>query len=261
MTKKTKSRMPRVLVYDIETTPVLAWIWRCGEQVVNHGQLHSEVNTTKIICITYRWLHESKAKALIFNLKTLDDSEIVKQFDVLVKQADVIIGKNNNRFDNKHINFRRMIHGLPAIPDWTTMSDDLEVQMRRHFNMQSYSLDYFSKLMGQSGKIKMELQDWIDIVQFKNKKKLKKMVTYGKKDADDTAELILKVWPYVTPKFNYATHLDTACCITCGHSGITKDRIKTQSSGQVQTFWCPKHKGYAGQAYIKKDGTYGKLRR
>ena len=61
----TKINKPKVLVYDIETSPVLAWVWRCGDQVVRHGQLHSDLDETKIICITYRWMHERKAKALV----------------------------------------------------------------------------------------------------------------------------------------------------------------------------------------------------
>ncbi len=257
----SKVSKPKILVYDIETTPVLAWIWRCGEQFVGHHQLFDGLNATKIICITYRWLHEKKAKALVFDLETLDDEAIIREFDTIIQEADVIIGKNNNKFDNKHINFRRLLHGLPAIPDWTKRSDDLESQMRRHFNMQSFSLDYFSKLMGQGGKMKMELQDWIDIVQNRSKKKLKKMVDYGKKDADDTAELILKVWPYVSPKFNHSVHQGKLCCITCGHKRIVEDKIRVDGGRKTQTFWCPSHKGYAGRAYIKVNGDLGQIRR
>jgi len=246
---------PKILVYDIETTPVLAWIWRCGEQVVRHHQLHEKYNQTKIICITYRWLHQKKAKALVWDNNKQCDKKILEDFGDLANEADIIIGKNNARFDDKHINFRRFIHSLPAIPDLARKSDDLERQMRKHFSMQSYALDYFSKLQFGSGKMKMEFNDWVQIVLHKNKKALRKMVTYGKKDADDTADLILQVWPYITPKYNMAAHYGELCCVNCGSKRIRKNGTR----GSRQNFYCNEHHGHAGSAVIKKDGTFGKM--
>lgn len=261
MTKLLKDNQPKVLIYDIEVTPVLAWIWRCGEQYVGHHQLHEELNMTKVICITYRWLHEKKSKALVFDIGTLDDHDIIQTFDSIIQKADVIIGKNSDRFDNKHLNFRRMMHGLPAITDWIKRTDDLEKQMRRHFNMQSFSLDYFSKITGSDGKIKMNLQDWIDIVYRHDTKALNKMVKYGLKDVDDTAELVLKVWPYVTPKANMAAIKHTHACVNCGAKGILNAGPRVHGGSDVMTFWCPSHGGYAGRATIKKDGSFGKIRK
>jgi hypothetical protein len=248
---------PKVLVYDLETTPVLAWVWSCGEQVVRHGQLQEPHNQTKIICITYRWLHEKKAKALVFDLKTLSDKAILIEFSKLAREADVIIGKNNARFDDKHVNFRLFQNDLPPIPDLANKSDDLEKWMRRTFNMQSYALDYFAKLRTGEGKIKMEMGDWLDIVVRKDKKALDKMVKYGKKDADDTAELILQVKPYVTPKHSMASFHGKPCCINCGSTNLIKDGTRFLSGIKKQRFFCNDHKGYAGVGTMKKDGTYG----
>lgn len=250
---------PKILVYDIETTPVLAWIWRLGDQTVRHGQLHKEFNVTKIICITYRWLHHKKSKALVFDIDKQDDSKIIKEFDEIIKEADVVIGKNNKRFDDKHINFRRFMHGLEPMPDWTKKSDDLEKQMRKHFNMQSYSLDYFSDLMGQGGKIKMEFDDWIQIVYNKNKSRLNKMVKYGKKDTDDTAELIKKVWKYVSPQFNYSTFKGKHSCTLCGSENIKRNGTRVAGGVKKQAWYCNDHGGFAGYTTILKSGKDGKM--
>lgn len=246
---------PKILVYDIETTPVLAWVWRCGEQYVGHNQLHEDFNLTKIICITYRWNYENKAKALVFDLETLDDTEIIKDFDDILKQADVIIGKNNNKFDDKHINMRRFMNGLPPLPDWSRHSDDLEKQMRKHFNMQSYSLDYFAKVTGGEGKIKMCLDDWIQIVLHKNKSRLAKMVKYGKKDADDTMELIEKVRPYVTFKYNFAAHHGDLRCTSCGSEDIIKNGTRLVGSLRKQRWACNNCGGHAGYTSLTAKNT------
>lgn len=260
----SKNKEPKVLVYDIETTPCLAWVWRCGEQSVRHGQLHSELNETKIICITYRWLHEAKAKALVFDIESQDDYEVLVKFDKLIDEADIILGKNNVRFDDKHINMRRFRHGLDPKPDWSRKSDDLEKWMRKHFNMQSYSLDYFDKITGGDGKIVMIFQDWVDIVSYqKNKsrgiKALRKMVAYGKKDADDTAELIKKVQPYIIPKFNHAAFHGDNRCTNCGSENIIRWGTRAIGNTRKQRWHCKDHGGFAGYTAIKMNGEDGKI--
>jgi len=259
-------RDPRILVYDIETTPCLAWVWRCGEQVVRHGQLHEDMNETKVICVTYRWLHEDKAKAIVFDIDKQCDRDVIRKFDLLIDEADVILGKNNKRFDDKHINMRRFRHGLTPKPDWTQKSDDLEKWMRKHFNMQSYALDYFDKITGGDGKIVMNMQDWIDIVSYhsnksKAKKALSKMVEYGKKDADDTAELINKVRPYVTPVFNHAAFHGDRRCVNCGSLNIREDREALHGQSRVVIYKCLDHGGSGGRATILKNGQLGKMKR
>lgn len=250
-----KTSDPKVLVYDIETTPVLAWIWRCGEQYVRHPQLHEDYNQTKIICITYRWMHQKKAKALVYDIKKQCDKKILVEFSKLVGKADVVLGKNSARFDDKHINFRLFQNKLDPIPDWSKKCDDLERWMRRTFNMQSFALDYFAKLTTGAGKNDMCMQDWIDIVLHKDRKKLKKMVDYGLKDADDTAELIERVQPYVKPKYNMAQHYGDIRCTNCGSKNIHKNGIR---AGR-QNYYCKEHGGHAGSALIRKDGNYGKM--
>ena len=263
MTKKSNNE-PKILVYDIETTPVLAWIWRCGDQVVRHAQLHKDLNETKVICVTYRWLHEKKAKALVFDIKKQCDKKVIKEFDKLIDEADIILGKNNTKFDDKHINMRRFRHGLDPKPEWSRKSDDLERWMRRHFNMQSYALDYFDKICGGEGKISMSLPDWIDIVSYKtNKSKalksLRKMVKYGKKDADDTAELIKQVQPYIIPKFNHAAYHGDHRCTNCGSQNIYRNGTQLIGNTLKQRWACKDHGGHAGYTTIKKNGTDSKI--
>lgn len=248
---------PKILVYDIETTPVLAWIWRCGDQVVRHSQLHEKYNQTKIICVTYRWLHEKKSKALVFDIRRQCDKKVLKDFSKLANEADIILGKNNTKFDDKHINFRIFQHGLPPIHDLRRKSDDLERWMRSTFNMQSYALDYFSKLCTGEGKIAMYMEDWIDIVLHKDKKKLDKMVEYGLKDVDDTVALIEEVQPYVIPKHNRAAFAGDLCCTNCGSKKIKKNGTRIVGNIRKQAFYCNDHGGFAGYATIKKDGTLG----
>lgn len=251
----TKNK-PRVLFYDIETAPLLAYVWGCGEQYVRHGQLHKEHNSWGIICVTYCWNDGKPAQEINWGYTEQNTAKVVEQFDEIIKQADHTIGKNSDRFDTKMINAQRMLAGLPGMPDWTKYTDDLERQMRKYFRLPSQSLDYISEKLGLGGKIKMELQDWIDIVEKNSngEKSLAKMIKYGKKDVVDTRTLWNKLVEHFDPKFNYAafTQESEICCkhADCGSKKLTKNGRRVAGKVLYQSYNCQECGRYAGRAPI-----------
>lgn len=253
----------KILFYDIETTPILAYVWRFGKQRVGPNQVQSGRPMNDIICITYCWNDDKPAKAIGWGYKEQDSSKVIKEFDKLVEKADVTIGKNNKRFDEKHINTQRLLHGLDPLPDWILYSDDLERHMRRHFALPSYSLDYFSHLLGLGGKISMQFSDWIDIVEQKNRASYTKMLEYGKKDIEDTRA----IWNHCEKHFlksatDFHTSPSEPICTRCGCPRLNK--LDTRQSGT--TTWVryrcgnTKCRAYVGRAPIKKNGEVGKIR-
>lgn len=155
---------PKVLIYDIETSLLSFWGFRMGEQRVNHGQLQGGYfSRSHIICISYSWDFGKTQHVLDWGSSEEDEKNMIIAFDELIKEADIVIGKNSDRFDNKHINSHRMWNGLPGMPYWTKHTDDLEKQMRKHFDLPSQSLDYISSQLGFGGKDKMEFGDWVAI--------------------------------------------------------------------------------------------------
>lgn len=243
---------PKILFYDIETTPIRAYVWRLGKQVVRHGQLSVDHYITNIICITYCWNDGKKAKALVFDYETQNCKKVVQDFDELCKKADVIIGKNNMKFDNKQITTQRLLHDLPGMPDWLEKMDDLERHMRKHFALPSYGLDYFSDILGLGGKINMCMQDWINIVE-KNehgKASLKKMVEYGKKDIEDTRAIWNHCVKHFKPRYNHATHSEDHVCTNCGSNNIRKNGTRVAGKGKKQSWYCNDHGGFAGYTII-----------
>lgn len=280
----------KILFYDIETTLLLNYVFSLGKQFVRHNQLlQGYFSRTHIICITYKWGHEKKTHVLDWGQSLGDEKRMVKKFDKLITQADVIIGKNSNRFDNKHINTQRLWYDLDGMPDWIKRTDDLETQMRKYFYLPSNSLDYFSEQLGFGGKRKMEFQDWVSIAEQRmvhlssiNKsnsmlievltgktltrinrlgdKAIKKMLTYGKKDTSDTAAIWNKCIKHFDPKHSQSIMLDHLACKTCGSSNIIKNGIRYSGKTKYQTFFCNDHNGYAGRAPIReKSKTVGKI--
>lgn len=240
----------RILFYDIETTPLKAYVWRLGKQVVGHHQLSSGATINDIICLAYCWNDGKPAKVIGWGFEEQDSTPIIEKFDELASQADIVIGKNSDRFDNKHMNTRRLLAGLPCNPEWTKYTDDLEKQIRKHFALPSYALDYFSKLIGIGGKIKMELNDWIDIVEKRDEKAYKKMMKYNKKDTEDTRAIWEYCEKHITPKYHVQSQKGVFTCKQCGSEDLIKYGTRRQGKNSYQQFWCHGCDSYAGRQKV-----------
>ncbi len=254
---------PKILFFDIETSPLQAWIWRPGKQVVRHGQLVENHDKYNIICITYCWNDGKPAKAFSWDYNTQDSSKMIAAFDKLVLRADVLIGKNSDSFDVKHINTQRMLAGLPGFPEWASYTDDLQKQMKKHFYLPSYTLDYFSHMLGLGGKIKMEMDDWIHIVNKTprlGRACFNKMIKYGKKDTEDTRAIWNHCVKHFTPKFKAVQTKSGIACISCGSDNMRVKVVRNSGDSKHQLFHCMEHDGYGGRVYIKQDGSWGKIK-
>ena len=246
---------PRVLFYDIETKPLLAYVWKLGEQVIRHDQLKEGSDRYDIISIGYCWNDGKPAKVLDWGLKEQNSEPMIKFFDRQLMQADIAVAYNGDRFDIKHINTQRMLHGL--IPLGKIATDDPLKQIRRHFAFPSNTLDYLSKVLGMGGKHKMVFQDWIDIVDKKDPAALAKMIAYNKKDVEDLRDLYNKVMPHCSPKLNRAAFIKDLACTHCGSHNLVKNGTRLLGLTHYQVYFCKDHGGFAGRVAMKKDGTEG----
>lgn len=249
---------PKILFYDIETTPLKAYVWGLGKQVVRHNQLVDGFSQWGIICITYCWDDGKPAQCIDWGYEQQNTAWCITEFDKIINQADYVIGKNNKRFDDKMLNAARMFAGLPGMPEWIKYTDDLEQQMRRYFRLPSHSLDYISDQLGLGGKIKMEFQDWVHIVEkdpIYGKKCFNKMCKYGKKDVVDTRTIWNKLVEHFEPKFNVGTFLNRKlACKQCGSYDVHINKTG-RVGGQVRyrEYNCNSCNRYAGRISCNRD--------
>lgn len=257
---------PKILFFDLESSPLLAYIWQPGQQYVGYKQLKYGHSRWGIICITYCWDDDKPAQCIDWGYEEQDTGKVVEEFDKIAAQADLVVGKNSDNFDIKMINSARMFAGLPGLPAWALASDDLQKQMKKYFRMPSQSLDYYSKELGLDGKIKMEMQDWIDICEktANGKKKLAKMIKYGKKDVIDTRTLWRTLSQHFDSKFNNArfNDLGLACKhADCGSTNIGPDGSCTSGGVKYKKYKCKDCFRYAGKTTISQlTGKEGGIR-
>lgn len=231
MSKKDK---PRILFYDVETTPIRAYVWRTGKQFIDHSSIVNG-DRTKIICICYKWSDERTVHALTWDMKNQSCDGIVEQFSKIIAKADVAIAHNGDQFDVKQINTQRLLSGKPPIA-WPTTEDSLK-QLRQIFYLPSYRLGYVSKLLLKKGKSKMVFQDWVDIVEHKSEKALNKMVKYCKMDVKLLADAYEIVRPFLKAKVNRAL-ITKGDCKSCGSANVHRKGTVTLASGKYARFQC-----------------------
>jgi uncharacterized protein YprB with RNaseH-like and TPR domain len=184
----------KVLVYDIETSRIKTDVWSSGKQYVNHNQLRSE---TTIISIAWKFIGKDKVYSLTWDKDHCDKTMLI-EFLKHYNKASMVIGQNNNSFDNKLINTRAAKHRLHV--DRFVKSFDIYRMAKRYFRLPSYSMSYMAKYFGLTLKQSHEgiyMWDMIEYGTPKEKKEyLQKMVDYNKGDIVTTEELYLTLKPY-----------------------------------------------------------------
>jgi uncharacterized protein YprB with RNaseH-like and TPR domain len=192
----------KVMVYDIETSRVKADVWGTGKQYISHNQLRSR---TTIISIAWKWIGSDRVYHLTWD-KDHCDKTMMEKFLKQYNKASMVIGQNNNSFDNKLINTRAAYHRLHV--DRFVKSFDIYRMAKRYFRLPSYSMAYMAEYFGLTLKQSHEGIYMWEMIEYgtpkQQKEYLQKMVDYNKGDIVTTEELYLTLKPYFAAVTNRA---------------------------------------------------------
>src|SRR3990167_5663814 len=89
--------LSRVLLFDIETSPNLAYVWAKWQQDVIEYKKEKE-----LLCFAFKWLGEKRVKS--FSLRDLSQKELVRKLHSLFDAADILVAHNGDNFDIKAAN-------------------------------------------------------------------------------------------------------------------------------------------------------------
>lgn len=231
----------RVLVIDIETSPLLAYVWSLKEQYIPPKQIKEDWH---IMLWSAKWLGEPKS-LVTYAAKNGDDRSILKPLWKLLNEADTVITQNGKEFDAKKINARFMLQGFKPPKPYTHLDTYQIVKRVAGFtsNRLEYLTDKFCKTHKKTSHSKFAgISLWIECLKG-NKKAWKEMKHYNIKDVLSTEELYLKIqsWaPESAPKVFELTDTESACG-TCGYEG----RMRQGRPRRAKLYWyrqnsCPK---------------------
>lgn len=226
----------KVLVYDLETCRVPAMVFWSGKTYINHTQLQEE---PRIITVSYKWLGEDKVYSIAWD-ENQSDEQLMRDFLQVYNQADMVIGYNNDKFDNKWINARAAKYKLTV--NLHLKSFDVMKQAKKLFRIPSYSMAYLSKYLGVTLKQSHEGITMWDKIQFgtdeEKEEYLQKMIDYNVGDIISTEELYFEMRKYMGHK----THLGVIkgrgknTCPNCGGSNIKEfnGNLSVTPAGTIQ---------------------------
>ena len=233
----------KVMIYDIETSRVPAMVFWTGKTYVSHGQLKED---PKIISIAWKWLGEDEVKTLVWS-KSHCDKKLVKDFLLEYNKANMVIGQNNDKFDNRWVNARAAKHGLHI--NTMIKSFDIMKQAKRLFRLPSYSMAYMAKYFGVTNKQSHEGIHMWDMIQDGTKEEqaeyLQKMVDYNVGDIITTEELYLRLRKYMGHKVHKGvfTGKPKWTCPNCGGSNVGIHSTQVTPAGTIQRIMICKDDG------------------
>jgi|LauGreDrversion4_2_1035121.scaffolds.fasta_scaffold94886_3 uncharacterized protein YprB with RNaseH-like and TPR domain len=137
----------KILLLDIETTPMQVYAWGLWDQNISIDQI---IKSTEMLCFGARWLGEKK---VIFKSVHHDGKEaMLKELHSLMDQADLLVGWNSAAFDHKHINREFLEAGMA--PPSPVKDLDLMSITKANFLFPSNKLDYVAQKLGVGAKVK-----------------------------------------------------------------------------------------------------------
>ena len=219
--RRTSKNLPKILIFDIETTSLEARVWRLWNQNVSptNGMLKSE---HKMICWSAKWLFEDKIYSAVCTpaeMKAKDDERVVRKLWEMMDKADIIIAHYGSRFDIPMSNTRFVAHGLPAPSPYQLI--DTKKVASKHFKFESNKLDYIGYKLGLGRKIVTDYGLW-DGCEAGDKESLRQMSEYCDQDVKLLEAVYLILRPYIRPHPNVTLFINDNVlrCPTCGHDDI-----------------------------------------
>jgi len=230
-------KQTKILLFDIETAPNLAYVWGKYEQDVIEFKTH-----WYMISFAYKWLGEKKVKAYSlpdfkgYKTNKESDKEICMKLWELFDKADIVIAHNSQAFDVKKSQGKFLQHGFPP-PRPFKQVDTLRVA-RKYFKFDSNKLDDLGKYLGIGEKINTGgWKLWEGCIKG-DKKAWAKMVKYNKQDVVLLEKIYLRMRPWCDNHPNLNLYNDTEDrCPNCG-GRVIRNGYRITRTRRHQRFHC-----------------------
>ena len=193
----SKQNKPRILLFDIETSPILGAVWGLWEQDVI-----KVIDDWHMLSFSYKWLDEKYIHTVslpdfktVYKKNKKDDSALCLALWQLFDEADIIIAHNGDQFDIKKANARFIIHGYNPPSSYLTI--DTKKIAKKYFKFDSNSLKDLARYFGVSQKADAGgISTWLGCMSG-DKKAWKHMVEYNKQDVRVLEDVYLAMRPYM----------------------------------------------------------------
>lgn len=245
---------PKLLLLDIETSPLQSYHWGLWDQNISLSQIGMEWT---VLSFAAKWLHAPK-KGTVY-LDTFgqedyrDDSALLAKLWELLNEADFVIAQNGKRFDMKKIRARMVMHGFPPFSP-STVIDTLLIA-KRVFGFTSNKLEWLADKLSIIKKRPHKkfpgFELWVQCLAG-NKEAHKEMRLYNIDDilSLEQVYLALRAWAEGHPNLaNYYPEGTEARCPKCASTQLSKRGFSFTNVGKYQRYCCESCGGWARSRY------------
>jgi hypothetical protein len=250
----------RVLVFDIETAPILGHVWSIWEQNVGLNQIKTDWH---LLSFAAKWLGDPVSKIMYLDQRGKsnieDDRALLAVLWKLLNEADVVITQNGVSFDAKKLNARFILNGFPPPSPYKHI--DTKLIASKKFGFTSNKLEYLTdKLCKKYKKLKHHKFEGFELWKeclAGNAAAWREMERYNKHDVLALEELyyVLAPWDsYIN--FSLYEEEDVHLC-SCGSTKHRKQGFVYTSAGKFQQYQCCK----CGAWTRSKDNLFAQSKR
>ena len=238
-----KVTQPKVLIYDIETAPIMSYVWRLWDQNVGLNQIEQDWH---IMSWSAKWLDAPEDEVMYMDQRNArnieDDSKILKEIWKLLDEADVVVTQNGKSFDQKRLNARFILNGFQ--PPSSYKHIDTKILAKKHFGFTSNKLAYMTdKLCTKYKKLSHGKFPGFDLwkeCMAGNIEAWNEMEEYNRYDVLSLEELYKKLIPWDNSiNFNVYHDEEKHVC-KCGSETFSKNGFYYTSAGKYQKYKCKK---------------------
>lgn len=242
--QEVDSGQPKILFFDIETSPITAYVWGLFKQNVSLSQIKED---WYIICWSAKWLGKDEVlnSSVHHYPKSIkgryrdNELKVVKEAWKVLDEADIVVAHNLKAFDKKKINAKFLEYGLPE-PSPYKVVDTLLIA-KGNFKLTSNKLDYITKLLEGEGKHSTDMQLWVDCMN-DDVQQLDYMQEYCDQDVRELESIYLKLrhWDKNAPNLSLYYDDDKPRCNSCGSSKLSKleNKVSNTNLSSFDVFRC-----------------------
>jgi DNA polymerase III epsilon subunit-like protein len=218
VTSMQEYRKPRILLLDIETAPLKAYVWSRWKQNI---YLEQTISEWFMLSWSAKWLGEEEIMSDVLTGEEAlneNDERIVYSIWKLLNECNIAIGHNAGHFDVPKMNARFVVHGFPPTTPYKII--DTKDVAKNQFAFSSNKLDALATYFGIENKISTDFYLWKSCLEG-DESALNDMREYNKMDVVILEKVYLRLRPYIKNHPNTGLFIDKAgVCPYCGSAHV-----------------------------------------
>jgi hypothetical protein len=250
----------KILLVDIETAPMLAFVWQKSLYNTNI-RIDQVERDTSILSFAAKWLGE---KRMIYEDQSrapdmFDDTKLLKSIWKLLDEAEIVIAHNGKAFDIPFIQARMIAKNLPPPSPFKQIDTLKEV---KQFGFTYNSLEHIAEECGCPKSDHREFPGislWRECLRG-NKRAWRAMKEYNTQDVKALEVVYLRLRAWIDRHPNMGMWIDDGekHCPKCGSSKLIIRGHRVTNTGRYNMYHCLSCRGYSRGRDLQNNGTHRK---